>query len=66
MCTSFAAGRFGRVQVDCAEGEGETLVREIVDSLSSVGIAAESEIREADFGHVARKILAVADEREHD
>jgi nucleotide-binding universal stress UspA family protein len=60
----FAVGRMGRVQVDCYEGEGETLVNEIVSNLSSAGITAEPEIRDADFGHIARKILAVADERD--
>ena len=58
----FAVGRFGRLQVDCAEGQGESLVAEIVADLRSVGIAAEGTVREADFGHVARKILAVGDE----
>jgi nucleotide-binding universal stress UspA family protein len=60
----FAVGRFGRIQVDCYEGEGEALVSEIVANLSGAGITAEPEIREADFGHVARKILDVADERD--
>ena len=33
----FAVGRFGRLQVDCAEGQGESLVAEIVADLRSVG-----------------------------
>ncbi len=58
----FAVGRFGRLQVDCAEGQGESLVAETVADLRSAGITADGTVREADFGHVARKILAVADE----
>jgi len=56
----FAVGRFGRIQVDCLEGEGEKLVGDIVASLGRSGIKAEGAIREADYGHVARKIVAVA------
>src|ERR1039458_2284110 len=40
----------------------ETLVAEPVADLRSAGITADGTVREADFGHVARKILAVADE----
>jgi nucleotide-binding universal stress UspA family protein len=58
----FAVGRFGRMQVDCNEGAGERLVAQIVSDLKNAGIDADSTIREADYGHVARKILAVADE----
>jgi len=58
----FAVGRFGRLQVDCPEGEGEQLVASVVADLKNGGIDAEGTIREADYGHVARKILAVADE----
>jgi len=57
----FALGRFGRIQVDCAEGQGEHLVAEIVESLGQAGLSAEGVIREADFGHVARKIVSEAD-----
>jgi nucleotide-binding universal stress UspA family protein len=56
----FAVGRFGRLQVDCADGQGETLVASIVESLSASGLSAEGVIREADFGQVARAILAAA------
>ena len=58
----FAVGRFGRMQVDCHEGEGEKLVADIVAGLKDNGINAEGAIREADYGHVARQILHVADE----
>lgn len=57
-----AVGRFGRIRVDCAEGEGERLVASIVADLRAAGINAESDVRDADFGHLSRKILAVADE----
>jgi nucleotide-binding universal stress UspA family protein len=57
----FAIGRFGRLQVDCGEGEGEQLVEQIVADLARSGVAAESAIGEAEVAHVARKILAVAD-----
>ena len=57
----FAVGRFGRIQVDCADGQGESLVDGIVADLTESGLSAEGIIKEADFGHVARAILAVAD-----
>jgi nucleotide-binding universal stress UspA family protein len=56
----FAIGRFGRLQVDCAEGEGEKVVADIVGNLQKSGIKAEGAIREADYGHVARRILMAA------
>jgi len=60
----FAVGRFGRLQVDCPEGEGERLVEEIVSGLKDAGITAAAEIREARTGHIARTILEAA--AEHD
>jgi nucleotide-binding universal stress UspA family protein len=60
----FAVGRWGRMQVDCGEGEGEALVNEIVTDLKDAGIAAEGEIREAQLGHIARSVLAAADEHD--
>ncbi len=57
-----AVGRFGAMQVDCAEGEGERLVAEIVEDLKNAGVEAESDVREARYGHVSRKILEAADE----
>jgi len=56
----FAVGRFGRMQVDCADGQGESLVGSIVEDLSGAGLSAEGVIGEADFGHVARAILKAA------
>jgi nucleotide-binding universal stress UspA family protein len=58
----FAYGRFGRLQVDCAEGEGEKVVDQIVADLRAAGVTAEGRIRAADFGHVARAILTAANE----
>lgn len=60
----FAVGRWGRMQVDCGEGEGAALVSDIVTDLKSAGISAEGEIREAQFGHVATSILEAADEHD--
>jgi len=57
----FAVGRFGRMQVDCADGQGESLVASIVEDLRKSGLSAEGVIKEADYGHVARAILAAAD-----
>jgi nucleotide-binding universal stress UspA family protein len=60
----FATGRWGRMQVDCNDGDGERVVGEIVADMTAAGITAESEIREAQFGHIARSILAAADEHD--
>lgn len=58
----FAYGRFGRMQVDCAEGEGEKAVEEIVSDLKAARVTADGEIRTTDFGHIARTILTAAQE----
>ncbi len=58
----FAVGRWGRMQVDCGEGEGEAVVSEVVADLKDAKITAEGEIREAQLGHIARSILTAADE----
>jgi nucleotide-binding universal stress UspA family protein len=60
----FATGRFGRLQVDCGEGEGEGVVAKIVADLEAAGVSAEGEIREANYGHIARAILHAA--HDHD
>lgn len=57
----FAIGRFGRIQIDCADDEGETLITGIVANLRDGGVTAEAQIREADYGHIARSILAAAE-----
>lgn len=60
----FAVGRFGRIQVDCADGEGEAVVAEIVKRLESAGIAAQADIRRCPVGQIARTIDGVAQERD--
>jgi nucleotide-binding universal stress UspA family protein len=60
----FAIGRFGRMQVDCGDGEGEGVVEKIVSDLRAAGVSAEGEIREAGLGHIAAAILKVAQERD--
>jgi nucleotide-binding universal stress UspA family protein len=57
----FAVGRFGRLQVDCDDEQGELLATGIARELQDYGIRAEAEVREADYGHVARAILAAAE-----
>jgi len=58
----FAHGRFGRLQVDCAEGEGEKVVEQIVSDLKAAGVTADGEIRTVGYGQIARAILAAAQE----
>jgi nucleotide-binding universal stress UspA family protein len=58
----FAVGRFGRIQVDCGEGEGEHVAAEMVDRLTAAGIDAAADIREAPVGRIARTISDAADE----
>ena len=54
----FATGRFGRIQVDCGDGEGEGVVSKIVAELRAAGVSAEGEIRETRLGHVAAARLS--------
>ena len=58
----FAVGRFGRIQVDCIENEGERVADEIVRRLRDAGVTATTEIRKTPVGHIARTIMATADE----
>jgi nucleotide-binding universal stress UspA family protein len=60
----FAIGRFGRLQVDCPEGEAERLVADIRASLTEAGVTADAEIRDAHVGQVARTIIEAADEHD--
>lgn len=60
----FAYGRWGRLQVDCGEGDGEKVVDEVVSMLREAGLTADGVIGSADYGHVARAILAAADEHD--
>jgi nucleotide-binding universal stress UspA family protein len=60
----FAVGRFGRLQVDCPEGQAERVVPEIVAALRDSGVTAEGEIRETHVGHIARAIVDAADQHD--
>ncbi len=60
----FATGRWGRIQVDCAEGQGEAVVEKIVADMKAAGVSAEGEIRETNYGHAAAAILHAA--QDHD
>jgi nucleotide-binding universal stress UspA family protein len=60
----FATGRFGRIQVDYGEGEGEGVVAKIVADLREAGVSTEGEIRETSLGHIARAILNAAQEND--
>jgi len=60
----FAVGRFGRLRVDCGDGEGEGVVAAIVSDLRAAGVSAEGEIREAHVGHIATAILSAAEEHD--
>ena len=55
-------GRFGRLQVDCLEGEGDRLAADIAAQLAADGIEAKAAIRRAEYGYIAEKILVTADE----
>lgn len=58
----YAVGRFGRIQVDCPEGEGERVAQEVVDELRGWGVNASIAIRKTPVGHIAMAILSVADD----
>jgi nucleotide-binding universal stress UspA family protein len=60
----FAVGRFGRIRIDCADGEGEEVVEKVVSDLRAAGVSAGGEIIETNTGHVAKAILAAA--KHHD
>ena len=58
----YAIGRWGRAQVDCHEGAGESVVDQVVSGLRDAGITVKGVIGSADYGHVARAILEAADQ----
>ena len=60
----FATGRFGRIKVDCGEGDGEGVVAKIVADLQAAGVSAAGEIRETNLGHIAQAILHAAQDHE--
>ena len=51
----FAVGRFGRMQVDCADGDGERVVDEIVSRLRRQGVTAEADIRNEKINYKVRE-----------
>jgi nucleotide-binding universal stress UspA family protein len=60
----FSVGRYGRIRVDCGDGDGERTVEAIVTDLKAHEVSAEAEIRETHVGHIAATILAAA--HDHD
>ncbi len=60
----FSVGRYGRIRVDCGDGDGERTVDAIVADLKAHDVSAEAEIRETHVGHIAATILAAA--HDHD
>src|SRR5690348_18361793 len=50
----FAVGRFGRIRIDCADEEGEAVVKKIVSNLREAGISAASEIIETNRSEEGR------------
>jgi nucleotide-binding universal stress UspA family protein len=60
----FSVGRYGRIRVDCADGEGERTVDTVVADLKAHDVSAEAEIRETHVGHIAAAVLAAA--HDHD
>ena len=60
----YSVGRYGRIRVDCGDGEGEQTVEAIVADLKAHAVSAEPEIRDTHVGHIAATILAAA--HDHD
>ncbi len=58
----YAVGRFGRIQVDCADGAGESVVEDAVAKLRESGITAAADVHKTPVGHIAKAIISVADE----
>jgi len=56
----FAHGRFGRIQVDCHDGEGEEVGDKIVSTLQAADVSTEGEIGQATYGHIAAVMLKAA------
>jgi nucleotide-binding universal stress UspA family protein len=59
-----ATGRFGRIRVDCWDGEGQSVVDAVVADLRGHGVRADAEIRETHVGHIAATILAAAEDHD--
>jgi hypothetical protein len=59
----FAVGRFGRLRIDCADGEGEGVVEKVVSDLRAAGVSTEGEITDLPrmpLGSVAARLLHMA------
>jgi nucleotide-binding universal stress UspA family protein len=57
----YAIGRWGKMQVDCAEGDGEKVLGQVVSGLRDAGITVKGTIGATEYGHVARAILDAAE-----
>jgi nucleotide-binding universal stress UspA family protein len=60
----FSVGKYGRVQLCCAEDQAEGILPRIVALLVESGVPAEWQIRETNSGNAARAILDVADQHD--
>jgi nucleotide-binding universal stress UspA family protein len=60
----FSVGRYGRIQLCCAEDQADEVLPRIVALLRESGVPAEWQIREANSGDAARAILDVADQHD--
>lgn len=60
----FAVGRFGRLLVDCPEGEAERLLADVRAELTDAGFRNEVEIRETHVGQVARAVVHAASDHD--
>lgn len=58
----FAVGRFGKMVVDCPEGEAERLLSDVRTGLADEGVNVEAEIRETHVGQIGRAIVDAADD----
>lgn len=58
----FAVGRFGKMIVDCPEGEAERLLAEVRKDMTDAGVNVEAEIRETHVGQIGRAIVDAADD----
>ena len=56
----YAIGRWGKMQVDCAEGDGEKVLGKVVSGLRDAGVTVEGVIGAAEYGHVARASSAAS------
>ena len=60
----FSIGKYGRIQLCCAEDQAEDILARIVALLRESGVQAEWQIRETNSGNAARAILDAADQHD--